>query len=68
MQEVNFELKAMEDALRNKDIEIKLLKESGPVNLNVGSLGNDRPSYSLCSPHELPTQGTGGVNSSRPGH
>ena len=56
MQEVNYEMKAMEDALRNKETELKLLKESGPV--NAGSLGNDRPSYSLCSPHELPTQGT----------
>ena len=61
MQEVNYEMKAMEDALRNKEIELKLLKESGII--NTGSLGNDRPSFSLCSPHELPTQGTTGVNS-----
>jgi hypothetical protein len=46
----------MEEAFRNKEHELKLLKESGHI--NVGSLGNDRPSYSLCSPHELPTQGT----------
>ena len=46
----------MEEAFRIKEFELKQLKESGPV--NVGSLGNDRPSYSLCSPHELPTQGT----------
>ena len=56
MQEINAEMKAMEEAFRIKEIELKQLKESGPV--NVGSLGNDRPSYSLCSPHELPTQGT----------
>ena len=58
MQEVNYELKAMEDALKLKETELKLLKESGPVITNAGSLGNDRPSYSLCSPHELPTQQT----------
>ena len=49
-------LEEMEEAFRHKEIELKQLKESGPV--NVGSLGDARPSYSLCSPHELPTQGT----------
>ena len=60
MQGINAEMKAMEEAFRNKEHELKMLKESGHV--NVGSLGNDRPSYSLCSPHELPTHGTMGVS------
>ena len=53
MQEVNYEMKTLEDALRNKETEIKLLKDSGMM--NTGNLSNQRPSYSLCSPHELPT-------------
>lgn len=55
----------MEDALRNKEKEVALLKESGVM--NTGSLGNDRPSYSLCSPHELPTQGTTVIHSGHGG-
>ena len=65
MQEVNYELKTMEDALRNKEKEITLLKDSGVI--NTGSLGNERPSYSLCSPHELPTQGTTVIHSGHGG-
>ena len=65
MQEVNYEIKAMEDALKNKETEIKMLKENGLM--NTGTLSNQRPSYSLCSPHELPTQQTTVIHSGHRG-
>ena len=49
-------MKGMEDALKHKEVEIKMLKD---ITLsNAGALGDTRPSLAMCSPHELPTQST----------
>ena len=61
MQEVNYEMKALEDALQTKDHEIKMLKEMALQGTSV--IGETRPSMQMCSPHELPTQSTTVIHS-----